>query len=49
MQDDLAKTVLFPSRLGCPDEFAHLVQFIIESPMMNGEVVRLDGGIRMQP
>lgn len=45
----LARTVPFPSRLGNPDEYAHLVQAIIENPMLNAEVIRLDGAIRMQP
>eukprot|EP00088_Acartia_fossae_P050888 TRINITY_DN570_c0_g1_i1.p1 TRINITY_DN570_c0_g1~~TRINITY_DN570_c0_g1_i1.p1 ORF type:complete len:256 (-),score=68.95 TRINITY_DN570_c0_g1_i1:258-1025(-) len=45
----LAKTVPNPSRLGYPDEFAHLVQHIILNHMMNGETIRLDGAIRMQP
>jgi len=45
----LATTVPFPSRLGNPDEFAQLVQAIIENPMLNGEVIRLDGALRMQP
>ncbi|KAF6020440.1 hypothetical protein EB796_021243 [Bugula neritina] len=45
----LADTVPFPKRLGYPDEFAHLVQSVIENPMMNGEVIRLDGAIRMLP
>lgn len=49
VQKDLASTVLFPKRLGKPDEFARLVQAIIENPMLNGEVIRLDGGLRMQP
>jgi 3-hydroxyacyl-CoA dehydrogenase / 3-hydroxy-2-methylbutyryl-CoA dehydrogenase len=49
VQKDLASTVLLPKRLGKPDEFAHLVQAIIENPMLNGEVIRLDGGLRMQP
>ena len=47
--DSLSKTVLFPKRLGRPDEVAHLVQFLIENDYINGEAVRLDGGIRMQP
>ena len=46
---ELGKTVPFPPRLGLPDEYAHMVQVIIENPMMNGEVVRLDGALRMQP
>jgi len=45
----LASTVPFPSRLGLPDEYAHLVQSIIENPMLNGETIRLDGALRMQP
>ncbi|XP_072401235.1 3-hydroxyacyl-CoA dehydrogenase type-2 [Diabrotica undecimpunctata] len=45
----LSKSVPFPPRLGNPEEFAHLVQSVIENPMMNGEVVRLDGALRMQP
>lgn len=45
----LAKTVPNPSRLGNPDEFAMLVQAIVLNHMMNGETIRLDGGIRMQP
>lgn len=45
----LATQVLFPSRLGRPDEFAHLAYHLIENDYMNGETVRMDGGIRMQP
>lgn len=45
----LARQVPFPSRLGNPEEYAHLVQTIIENPMLNGEIIRLDGAIRMQP
>jgi len=47
VQTFLASTVPHPKRLGDPDEFAHLVQALIENPMMNGEVVRLDGALRM--
>ena len=43
----LAEQVPFPSRLGDPDEFAHLVQHIIENGYLNGEVIRLDGALRM--
>ncbi|TFB14609.1 3-hydroxyacyl-CoA dehydrogenase [Filobacillus milosensis] len=39
----------FPSRLGYPTEYAKLAESIIENPMLNGEVIRLDGAIRMQP
>ncbi|XP_074258258.1 3-hydroxyacyl-CoA dehydrogenase type-2 [Saimiri boliviensis] len=45
----LASQVPFPNRLGDPAEYAHLVQAIIENPFLNGEVIRLDGAIRMQP
>merc|ERR1712226_799423 len=45
----LAKLVPNPSRLGNPDEFAKMVQAIIDNNMMNGETVRLDGGLRMPP
>lgn len=49
VQDALGKMVPFPPRLGRPAEYARLVQAIIGNPMMNGEVIRLDGAIRMQP
>ncbi|XP_076468770.1 3-hydroxyacyl-CoA dehydrogenase type-2-like [Babylonia areolata] len=45
----LASTIPNPSRLGNPDEFAHLVQCIVENPLLNGEVIRLDGALRMMP
>lgn len=45
----LGQQVPFPSRLGRPDEYAALAKHIIENEMLNGEVIRLDGGIRMQP
>jgi NAD(P)-dependent dehydrogenase (short-subunit alcohol dehydrogenase family) len=45
----LEATVPFPARLGRPDEYAQLAQAIIENPMLNGEVIRLDGAIRMAP
>jgi hypothetical protein len=41
--------VPFPSRLGRPEEFAQLALAIIENPMLNGEVIRIDGALRMQP
>jgi len=47
VQDSLGKTVPFPTRLGDPGEFAMLVQHIARNGMMNGEVVRLDGALRM--
>lgn len=49
VQDSLGKQVPFPSRLGKPEEFAQLVGAIFENPMLNGETIRLDGAIRMQP
>ncbi|MBN3786686.1 3-hydroxyacyl-CoA dehydrogenase [Burkholderia sp. Ac-20353] len=49
VQDSLGKSVPFPSRLGRPDEFAALVRHIAENPMLNGEVIRLDGALRMAP
>ncbi|KAF6207163.1 hypothetical protein GE061_018402, partial [Apolygus lucorum] len=45
----LASTIPHPKRLGNPEEFAMLVQSIVENPLMNGEVIRLDGALRMQP
>ncbi len=45
----LGQQVPFPPRLGRPDEYAALAKHIIENTMLNGEVIRLDGGIRMQP
>ncbi len=49
VQQSLGASVPFPSRLGDPAEFAATVRFITETPMMNGEVVRLDGALRMAP
>ncbi len=49
VQDSLGAAVPFPSRLGKPDEYARLVLAIIDNPMLNGEVIRLDGALRMQP
>jgi NAD(P)-dependent dehydrogenase (short-subunit alcohol dehydrogenase family) len=49
VQDSLGKQVPFPARLGKPEEFAALVQTIFEVPYLNGETIRLDGAIRMQP
>lgn len=47
VQDSLGKMVPFPSRLGKPAEFAGLVRHIVDNPYLNGEVIRLDGAIRM--
>jgi len=49
VQEALGKMVPFPSRLGKPAEFAMLVRQIVENPYLNGEMIRLDGAIRMQP
>jgi NAD(P)-dependent dehydrogenase (short-subunit alcohol dehydrogenase family) len=49
VQDALASRIPFPARLGEPDEFAALVQHIAENRMLNGEIIRLDGAIRMPP
>ncbi|XP_023693377.1 3-hydroxyacyl-CoA dehydrogenase type-2 isoform X1 [Paramormyrops kingsleyae] len=49
VQSFLARQVPFPSRLGDPTEYAHLVTSLAENPMINGEVIRLDGALRMQP
>ena len=45
----LGQQVLFPQRLGEPDEIAHLAVAIMENDYINGECIRMDGGIRMQP
>jgi NAD(P)-dependent dehydrogenase (short-subunit alcohol dehydrogenase family) len=49
VQDSLGASVPFPSRLGKPEEYAMLVMAIVANPMLNGEVIRLDGALRMQP
>lgn len=49
VQDTLAAGVPFPSRLGTPQDYAKLVQHILENDMLNGEVIRLDGAIRLAP
>ena len=43
----LSTTIPFPKRLGDPDEYAHMVQCVVENPLLNGEVIRLDGALRM--
>lgn len=48
-QDSLGQQVPHPSRLGRPEEYAMLVESIIANPMLNGDVIRLDGAIRMAP
>lgn len=49
VQDSLGKQVPFPSRLGRPAEYAQLVESILSNVMLNGEVIRLDGAIRLAP
>jgi NAD(P)-dependent dehydrogenase (short-subunit alcohol dehydrogenase family) len=49
VREALGKMVPFPPRLGMPSEYAHLAKTIIENTMLNGETIRLDGAIRMQP
>ncbi|MGH8309630.1 MAG: 3-hydroxyacyl-CoA dehydrogenase, partial [Steroidobacteraceae bacterium] len=49
VQESLGKQIPFPARLGKPEEFAQLVASVVEIPMLNGETIRLDGAIRMQP
>ena len=49
VQDALAAGVPFPSRLGTPGDYAKLVRHILENDMLNGEVIRLDGAIRLAP
>jgi NAD(P)-dependent dehydrogenase (short-subunit alcohol dehydrogenase family) len=49
VQDSLAASVPFPSRLGTPLDYAKLVRHIFENDMLNGEVIRLDGAIRLAP
>ncbi|MDH0421828.1 3-hydroxyacyl-CoA dehydrogenase [Delftia tsuruhatensis] len=49
VQDALAAGVPFPSRLGTPEDYAKLVRHILDNDMLNGEVIRLDGAIRLAP
>lgn len=49
VQDALAASIPFPSRLGTPEDYAKLVHTIITNDMLNGETIRLDGAIRMAP
>ena len=45
----LTANVPFPNRMGQPDEYAQMVQSVLENPMLNGETIRLDAALRMQP
>ena len=49
VQESLAASIPFPKRLGKPEEFAHLCAAIVENMSLNGEVIRLDGALRMAP
>lgn len=49
VRDSLAANIPFPKRLGYPREYASLAAHIIENPLLNGEVIRLDGGLRLPP
>ncbi|TDQ62002.1 NAD(P)-dependent dehydrogenase (short-subunit alcohol dehydrogenase family) [Maritalea mobilis] len=49
VQDSLAENTPFPKRLGHPEDFAKLVEHIIINTMLNGETIRLDGAVRLQP
>jgi NAD(P)-dependent dehydrogenase (short-subunit alcohol dehydrogenase family) len=49
VQESLGKQVPFPPRLGRPEEYADAVEFIYGTTMVNGETIRVDGAIRMQP
>jgi NAD(P)-dependent dehydrogenase (short-subunit alcohol dehydrogenase family) len=48
-RESLGQQVPFPSRLGRPEEYAQMAQAVVENEMLNGETIRLDGGIRMSP
>jgi NAD(P)-dependent dehydrogenase (short-subunit alcohol dehydrogenase family) len=49
VQESLGRSVPFPPRLGRPDEYAALAEHIVQNEMLNGEVIRLDGALRMAP
>jgi len=49
VQDSLGKQAPFPARLGKPEEYAQMVKAILDNVMLNGETIRLDGAIRLQP
>lgn len=49
VRQEVGRTVPFPNRLGRPEEFALLVRQVVENPYLNGETIRLDGGIRLAP
>jgi NAD(P)-dependent dehydrogenase (short-subunit alcohol dehydrogenase family) len=49
VQESLSASIPFPSRLGRPEEFAQLAAFILGNRYINGETIRLDGAVRLQP
>jgi NAD(P)-dependent dehydrogenase (short-subunit alcohol dehydrogenase family) len=49
MRDHLVESIVFPKRLGRPEEFALLVESIVRNPYLNGENIRLDGALRFPP
>ncbi len=49
VQESLGQAVPFPQRPGAPEEYAMLVDQILENPLLNGETIRLDGAIRLTP
>ena len=49
MQDHLVSSIMFPKRMGRPEEFALLVESIVTNPYLNGENIRLDGALRFPP
>jgi NAD(P)-dependent dehydrogenase (short-subunit alcohol dehydrogenase family) len=49
VQESLSASIPFPARLGKPEEFASTVGFIVQSRYINGETIRLDGAVRLQP
>ena len=49
VREGLLSITQFPPRLGLPEEYAHLVQHIVENPLLNGETIRLDGAVRLPP
>ena len=49
VQKELGSSIPFPNRLGDPEEYGQLVLSILSNPMLNGEVIRLDGAVRMPP
>ena len=49
VQESLSASIPFPPRLGKPEEFADTVAFILASRYLNGETIRLDGGVRLAP